>query len=82
MFYDTVCVSLCFTGKWKTVFESTNKRENFMKFSGEFVEVQTLYSSKYNLQMGYNKKLQAEVSGAINAQRSLLGNGAICEHLT
>lgn len=50
-----------FNGKWKTVFESTNKRENFMKFSGEVIEVQTLYSSKYNLQMGYNKKLQAEV---------------------
>ncbi len=52
-----------------------------MKFSGEVIEVETLYSSKYNLQMGYNKKLQAEVSGAINAQRSLLGNGAICVHL-
>ncbi|KAF4110209.1 plasma protease C1 inhibitor [Onychostoma macrolepis] len=50
-----------FNGKWKTVFESTDKRENFIKFSGEVIEVQTLYSSKYNLQMGYSKKLQAEV---------------------
>ncbi|XP_059360016.1 plasma protease C1 inhibitor [Carassius carassius] len=50
-----------FNGKWKTVFESTKKRDNFMKFSGEVIEVQTLYSSKYNLQMGYNKKLQADV---------------------
>lgn len=72
---------LCFTGKWKTVFEKSKKMENFMKFSGEVIEVQVLYSSKYNLQMSYNKKLQAEVSVAINAQRSLLGNGALCVHL-
>nr|QGH45509.1 complement system-related protein C1INH-2 [Cyprinus carpio] len=49
-----------FNGKWKTVFEFSNKQENFMKFSGE-VMVPTLYSSKYNFKMGYNKKLQAEV---------------------
>ncbi|XP_043103777.1 plasma protease C1 inhibitor [Puntigrus tetrazona] len=51
-----------FNGKWKTVFESTNKWDNFTTFSGELIEVQTLYSPKYNLQMGYNKKLQAEVA--------------------
>ncbi|XP_016402871.1 plasma protease C1 inhibitor-like, partial [Sinocyclocheilus rhinocerous] len=67
-----------FNGKWKTVFESSDKRENFMKFSGEVIEVPTLYSSKYNFQMGYNKKLQAEVSVAINVQRSLSGSCAIC----
>uniref|UniRef100_A0A8C1RXI9 Serpin peptidase inhibitor, clade G (C1 inhibitor), member 1 n=1 Tax=Cyprinus carpio TaxID=7962 RepID=A0A8C1RXI9_CYPCA len=50
-----------FNGKWKTVFEKSKKMENFMKFSGEVIEVQVLYSSKYNLQMSYNKKLQAEV---------------------
>ncbi|KAI2661852.1 Plasma protease C1 inhibitor [Labeo rohita] len=50
-----------FNGKWKTVFEFTNKREKFMTFSGELKNVQTLYSSKYSIQMGYIKALQAEV---------------------
>ncbi|XP_073675655.1 plasma protease C1 inhibitor [Garra rufa] len=66
-----------FNGKWKTDFESTNKHEPFRMFSGELIDVPILYSSKYNLQLGYNKKLQAEVSVTINAHRSFSGNGAI-----
>ncbi|XP_051508903.1 plasma protease C1 inhibitor-like isoform X2 [Myxocyprinus asiaticus] len=50
-----------FNGKWKMVFESMNKQEEFTKFSGEVVDVETLYSSKYKLVMSYNKNLKAEV---------------------
>ncbi|XP_077078820.1 plasma protease C1 inhibitor [Siphateles boraxobius] len=50
-----------FSGKWKTVFESTNKREKFTTFSDQAKDVLTLYSSKYSLQMGYSKNVKAEV---------------------
>ncbi|KAK7145705.1 hypothetical protein R3I93_013442 [Phoxinus phoxinus] len=50
-----------FNGKWKTVFESTNKWEKFTTFSDQAKDVPTLYSSKYSLQMGYFKHLKAEV---------------------
>lgn len=50
-----------FNGKWKTVFESTNKLEKFTTFSDQAKDVSTLYSSKYKLQMGYFKNLKAEV---------------------
>ncbi|XP_067270303.1 plasma protease C1 inhibitor [Pseudorasbora parva] len=50
-----------FNGKWKTVFESTNKWEKFTMFSDQTKDVMTLYSSKYNLQMGYIKNLKADV---------------------
>lgn len=80
--WDCVSVSLCFTGKWKTVFESTNKREKFTTFSDQAKDVLTLYSSKYSLQMGYLQNLKAEVSIAMNAQGSFSGNGAIYDPLT
>ncbi|XP_056115643.1 plasma protease C1 inhibitor isoform X2 [Rhinichthys klamathensis goyatoka] len=50
-----------FNGKWKTVFESTNKPDKFTTFSDQAKDVPTLYSSKYSLQMGYFKNLKAEV---------------------
>ncbi|XP_048067384.1 plasma protease C1 inhibitor [Megalobrama amblycephala] len=50
-----------FNGKWKTVFEPTNKLETFTMFSDKVKNVMALYSTKYNLQMGYLKSLKAEV---------------------
>nr|QBY91832.1 serpin G1 [Ctenopharyngodon idella] len=50
-----------FNGKWKTLFESTNKPEMFTMFSDEAKNVMTLYSTKYSLQMGYFRSLKAEV---------------------
>ncbi|XP_039520162.1 plasma protease C1 inhibitor isoform X1 [Pimephales promelas] len=50
-----------FNGKWKTVFETTNKLEKFTTFSDKAKDVPTLYSSKYSLQMGYFKNLNADV---------------------
>ncbi|XDV49375.1 hypothetical protein PO909_018641 [Leuciscus waleckii] len=50
-----------FNGKWKTLFESTKKRDNFTTFSDEAKDISTLYSSKYRLQMSYLKSLKAEV---------------------
>ncbi|TRY99884.1 hypothetical protein DNTS_033992 [Danionella cerebrum] len=47
-----------FNGQWKTVFEATNKKLKFTKFSGEIVEVPALFSSKYSLQMSYYSDLK------------------------